>query len=82
MMWWDDGGWSAAGWLLMVLMMVVFWRDHPGGLAGSERQQRHPLPSDGAPPVTADQVLAARFARGEIDEDEFRRRHAALHPRG
>jgi putative membrane protein len=82
-MWWDDGGWGAGGWLVMSLMMVVLW----GGLiallvwlvqsisSGTDSRQTGP------PPGTADEVLAARFARGEIDEDEFRRRHDALHPR-
>jgi len=87
MMWWHDGGWDAGTWFLMSLMMIMFW----GGLIGlgvwlvhslrSARGPAQPLP----PPVrpsstaTADEVLAERFARGEIDEDEFKRRRALLH---
>lgn len=75
-----DGGWGIGGWLTMSLMMLVFW----GGLVvlvvflvrGSDRS--------GAPSQTttpgrgADQLLAERFARGEIDEEEFTRRREVL----
>jgi putative membrane protein len=39
-----------------------------------------PVPYDqpGPRPVTAEQILAERFARGEIDEDEFWQRMTAL----
>ena len=79
-MWWD-GGWGAGAWLAMSLMMVVFW----GGLVAlvvwlvrgfrPDRGPGHSTPSAGR----ADEVLAERFARGEIDEDEFTRRRDFLH---
>jgi putative membrane protein len=37
-----------------------------------------PGPAPGPATVTPEQVLAERFARGEIDEEEFRQRRAAL----
>jgi len=82
MMWWDGGGWSAGGWLLMCLMMVVFW----GGLIAlvawlvqSVRNDANPGLPPGSPTGKADQVLAERFARGEIDENEFQLRRDVLH---
>ncbi|HVQ89165.1 MAG TPA: SHOCT domain-containing protein [Actinomycetes bacterium] len=86
MMWWNDGGWDAGTWFLMSLLMLLFW----GGLIavvvrlvgslGIERNASHAA----APSSTgsADEVLAERFARGEIDEDEFKRRRDLLHSRG
>ena len=85
MMWWDDGGWGAGGWVLMSLMMVVFW----GGLIAlvvwlvtSVRSDTNSRPLAGCPTDRADEVLAERFARGEIDENEFQRRRDLLHPGG
>ncbi len=81
---WNHGwGWGWGGWILMGLLMVVFWAvvitlvilairyftsDRSG--AGATR----PAPG----PNRAEELLAERFARGEIDEDEFRQRMALL----
>lgn len=68
------GGWSALGWLWM-LIPVLFW----GGLLalivwaivrvfpirGAERSER--------PEESAEDVLRSRFARGEIDAEEYGR---------
>jgi putative membrane protein len=84
-MWWDNGGWGAGGWLVMSLMMVVFW----GGLIAllvwlvqSVRSDTNSRQAPGTHTDRADEVLAERFARGDIDEDEYVRRRAVLHPRG
>jgi putative membrane protein len=61
MMGYHYGGW---GWVVMSLMMLLFW----GGLIGlavwavlaSRRDRRAP-----------EDVLAHRFARGEITDEEF-----------
>jgi len=64
----------------MTLMMVVFW----GGLIALVvlvvRSTFRPSQATGTTPPgsSADQVLAERFARGEIDEDEFARRREVL----
>ncbi|WP_019873161.1 SHOCT domain-containing protein [Sporichthya polymorpha] len=79
---WHGGDWSTRDWTAMTLMMLLFW----GGLialvvylarAGDGRNSRGIGASSATP--TPDEVLAERFARGEIDEDEFVRRRAVLH---
>jgi putative membrane protein len=57
--------------------MILFW----GGLLAAAAFIRHRRP---APAATgpAEMFLAERYARGEIDTDEYRRRQAVLreHP--
>ena len=74
---WNDGvGWW---WLLMLLTMIVFW----GGIAwvivtlvrrdsGASRAPHEPSRP------TAESILHERFARGEIDIDEYNQRLNAL----
>ncbi|MDH6144314.1 putative membrane protein [Kitasatospora sp. GP30] len=80
MMFWDDHGMSGWGFGLMTTAMLIFWvliilgavmlfrqlgrAPHHGG-AGAEHR----------PP---ERLLAERFARGEIDTDEYRRRPETL----
>jgi putative membrane protein len=77
MMWWPGGiGW---GWGAMTISMVLFWGLLIlGGVLLVRAVNR---PSDGASSPgwpTPEQVLAERFARGDIDEEEYRRRLATL----
>ncbi|HVV19881.1 MAG TPA: SHOCT domain-containing protein [Pseudonocardiaceae bacterium] len=72
MMYWYGTGAGMTGWgyLFMVIGMVLPWVVIIGGgvwLARFLRTGRHPGTS-------AEQLLAARFARGELDEDEYRHR--------
>ncbi len=75
-----DGGSGWVGWIITAGVLVIVFaalitaavfmiRYLTGrrGLAGSER------------PRGADDVLAERFARGEIDADEYRQRVTLLH---
>ncbi|MFF3951269.1 SHOCT domain-containing protein [Streptomyces sp. NPDC001902] len=78
------GGW---GWFAMAVGMIVFWAviitlavlliraftrpDLPQGPAA-------PNPPQGPAAPAPTQVLADRFARGEMDEEEYRRRLATL----
>jgi len=84
MYWYDGGHMSGWGWALMAVGTVAFWAavvagivllvrylsrtDRPGG-----RDQLRPTP---------DQLLAERFARGQIDEDEYRQRLDTLRATG
>ncbi len=84
---WYGGQMGAWGYVLGIISMVLFWGVLIVAIVaairylGRTRQEGPPPPSPGAPtaPPTPEQVLAERFARGEIDEDEYRRRLDALH---
>lgn len=86
---WDEYGrhgygWDWGDWLAMGLIMLLFWillltavflllrwfREQRSGGGGGARHQDNDA---------ADRMLAERFARGEIDEEEYRRRRSVLH---
>lgn len=80
MMW--GGGAMGVGWLLMVVTSLAFllllvvaivalvrWTGAQGG---------QPASSAAPAPHTAQEILDARFARGEIDAEEYRARSTAL----
>lgn len=72
MMWWNDGwGW----WWMMPLLMVAFWVAVVWLVVGLVRGRPVARP-DGASerPESPEQVLAHRYARGELDDEEYRRR--------
>jgi putative membrane protein len=79
-MWEGWGPWGWAGWVGMVLMMVLFW----GGLIAltvwAVRSFARPTKEQGsrAPSSGAVDILEERFARGEIDREEFERRRGVL----
>ena len=82
-MMWNDGSWGAGDWLAMSLMMVVFWGLLIALVVWLVRSARNDPTRTGdeqrSTECRADDVLAERFARGEIDEDEFTRRRELLH---
>lgn len=68
---WGWGGWG--GWVAGAAMMLIFW----GGLVlvillALRRS------GDGRTPDDPERILAERFARGEIGEDEYQQRRRAL----
>lgn len=77
MMWWDDGmGWG--GWAAMVVVMVSFWALVIFGLmAAFGRSGEDQLQARGHSSDPQD-VLRERFARGEIDADEYHARQKIL----
>jgi putative membrane protein len=85
MMWYDGDGWGWAGWIAMSVGMVAFWAlvitavilaiRYLTGARGSAAS------STGSGLSRAEDVLAERFARGEIDENEYRQRRSALRER-
>jgi putative membrane protein len=81
---------GTGGWVVMVIGMVLFWTvaailvialirhlnrnpHHYGHDHGHDSAQGRP-----ASWQSAEQTLAERFARGEIDEDEYQRRLTTL----
>jgi putative membrane protein len=75
-----DGGWG--GWLLMSLTMLAFLALVAWGVFLVWRSTTHSHPHDEAHPrparQSAEQILAERLARGEIDAAEYRARSEAL----
>ena len=80
----DGVGWG--GWLLMSMMMLIFWSavvvgaialwrsTHRDG--GSTRRADEPATGDVHP--DARQLLDERFARGEIEPEDYARRRDML----
>jgi putative membrane protein len=88
MMFWYGNGMSGWGWGLMTFGSVVFWAlvvfavvflvrylSH-GGQRPPAGPRSYGPPAGPAP--TPEQLLAERYARGEIDDEEYRRRLAVL----
>lgn len=81
---WNGGGWGWGAWVFMSVFMVLFWTAiafgvvmlvrHNGGGRSSTSQ---PLtPPDGF--SGALRILDERFARGEIDSEEYTSRRDLL----
>ncbi|WP_416980487.1 SHOCT domain-containing protein [Streptomyces sp. T028] len=85
MMFWYDHDVSGWGWFGMSIGMVLFWALIITALvlifrAASQPHEHTHTPSAPSTPTapTPQQILDERFARGEIDEEEYRRRSDAL----
>jgi putative membrane protein len=80
---WNDGM-GLWGYVLMSISMVVVWGAIITGIVLLARSLRAPSPygTHPQPPRMAEDVLAERFARGEIDTTEYQNRLAVLrgHP--
>lgn len=90
---WHDGGWGVGAWVAMIAVMVVFWAAVVGVVMLALRHRHDPShqgPSP-SPPVQAGpegagtdpamRVLEERFARGELDAEEFTHRRDLLRSR-
>ncbi len=82
---WNGGDWGWGGWLFMVVMMVVFWAAIIIAVVLAVRytrqEHRHftsPTLDDRHDPAL--RLLEERFARGEIDADEYVKRRDILRP--
>ena len=73
MMWWYGSEMTTWGYVLMTVSMVLFWALLIFGVTALIRYLGRTDRSIVDRP-TAEQVLAGRFARGEIDEQEYRQR--------
>lgn len=77
-MMWDGGG---MGWFMGPIMMLLFIAAAVAVVVLLVRSLGGHGVSQAAPPTrdgSALRILEERFARGEIDEDEFRKRKCAL----
>ena len=74
-----DGSWGGGAWLLMALVMVALWGAVAWIVVALARNRREPAPREQAAgssdPMT---ILDQRFARGKIDEPEYRDRRTVL----
>lgn len=75
-MWWENGT-SWGGWIVMLLIMVALWSLIVFGLVAIFRDGRSG-PAEGRRPDEALQTLDQRFARGEIDVEEYHARQDIL----
>lgn len=88
-MFWYGNGMGGWGWGLMTFSSVVFWAlvvlvivlvaRHFGR---SSQQRPSSWRPDGQPPSSPEQLLAERYARGEIDDAEYQQRLATLRGTG
>jgi putative membrane protein len=82
MYWWGDhmNGW---GYALMAFSSVAFWALLILGIVALVRFTRNPrdTSSVSGSRLTPEQLLAERYARGEIDDDEYHRRVNTLSKR-
>lgn len=80
MVFWYDHDLTGWGWFAMSAGMILFWALIITVAVllfrslNSPHEHTHTLPA----PAPED-ILRERFARGEIDEEEYRRRLSALH---
>lgn len=72
MMDWNDGSPDWGWWAVMCMAMLLFWVVLAWAILGFRRS------SKAAPRASADDVLEARFARGEIDAEELQQRRDTM----
>src|SRR5690242_18938893 len=70
-MYWHDNGMGGWGYAFMGVSMVLFWGLVIFALIRSTNSAHEPK---ALPHTTPEQLLADRFARGEIDTQEYRER--------
>lgn len=77
---WHDG-WGG-GWMLMAIGMVLVWAVIVTAVVLAVRyltaNRTTPPTSPGQSFIRAEDLLAERYARGELDDEEYRRRLALL----
>jgi putative membrane protein len=83
MMYWNQHNMSGWDWFAMSIGSVLLWAllVAIAVLLYRNLNRTHDLPHT-RPVASPEQVLADRFARGEIDEDEYRNRLAVLRTDG
>jgi putative membrane protein len=79
MMDWGSNGWGAGDWVAMSALMIVSWAALIALIVWVLRTNRSQakVPAD-----HAEALLSERFARGEIDGEQFTRSRELLHTGG
>lgn len=82
MMYWDNGHMGTGWGVVMVLSMLVFWTLIAFAIVWFVRSTRTPTlppsPTSGGVTASAEQILAERLARGEIEPEDYQARLTAL----
>lgn len=84
--WYNDGSMGAGGWIAMILMMSLFWgavifagvmlfRGTSNGRGSRESESAR---VDGVTYRNPVDILDERFARGELENEEYEARKAVL----
>ncbi len=77
---WPDGGWGMMGpgmmggfswWWFMPIFFILFWGLVIWGIVALVRNQSESRGSDSSKADSALEVLKRRYARGEIDREEY-----------
>jgi len=75
---WHDG-WGPGAWIAMIFVMLVFWTIIVGTIIAVVRSGPRRDHDHGPRRLhDAERILAERFARGEIDADEYKQRSDLL----
>lgn len=77
MFYWHDNDMGAWGVTFMTISIVLFWVLLVAGIVALVRYLGRGAPGGSLPPPERrppEQILAERFAHGEIDAEEYRRR--------
>jgi putative membrane protein len=81
MMYWYGNGPQWWMFVLMILFVVPLWIAVAIALVAVRRPERAEVPRFSGPArLSPEALLAERFASGDLDESEYRRRLAVLHP--
>lgn len=75
---WGNGGWGVGMWIAMAVAMVIFWAIVVFGVVALVRYFGHTHDAPPSSKADPEGILRERLARGEIDEEEFRKRIAVI----
>lgn len=77
--WYNDGSMGTGGWIAMILMMSLFWGAVIfAGVMIFRGTGRDAAPAGGATYRNPMDILDERFARGELENEEYEARKAVL----